>query len=72
LGALTAQLLHACSDHRKIVSGAGSSALVAQLLHACSDYREIGGGAGVGSPFLPLLVDADVIIREVDQARVIA
>jgi hypothetical protein len=58
LGALTAQL-HACSDHRKIVSGAGSSALVAQLLHACSDYREIVGGAGSGhlsSLFLLILM----------------
>jgi hypothetical protein len=59
LCALVAQLLHACSDHRKVVSGAGSSALAAQLLHACSDYREIVGGAGSGhlsSVFLLILM----------------
>jgi hypothetical protein len=48
LGALAAQLLHTCSDHREIVSGMGSSALAAQLLHACADQRKIVSGAGSG------------------------
>jgi hypothetical protein len=48
LGALSAQFLHACSDHRKIVSGAGASALAAKLLHACSDHCKIVSGAGSG------------------------
>src|SRR5271167_2747276 len=48
LGALAAQLLHACSDHRKVVSSAGSGALAAQLLHACPDHGKIVGGTGSG------------------------
>jgi hypothetical protein len=48
LGALAAQLLHARSDHRKVVSGAGSGALAAQLLHACPDHRKIVSGAWSG------------------------
>ena len=48
LGALAAQFLHACSDHRKIVGGAGSGALAAQLLHTRSDHCKIVGGAGSG------------------------
>jgi methylase of polypeptide subunit release factors len=48
LGALAAQLLHARSDHRKVVGGTGSGALAAQLLHACPDHRKIVSGAGSG------------------------
>jgi len=48
LGAFVPQLLHARSDHRKIVSGAGAGALAAQLLHARSDHRKIVSGAGSG------------------------
>jgi methylase of polypeptide subunit release factors len=59
LGALAAQLLHARSDHRKVVSGTGSGALAAQLLHACADHRKIVSGAGLGhvsSLFLVILM----------------
>src|SRR5215472_13271303 len=48
LSAFAAQLLHACSDHSKIISGAGSGALAAQLLHACPDHGKIISGAGSG------------------------
>jgi hypothetical protein len=48
LGALATQFLHARSDHRKVVRGAGSGALAAQLLHACPDHRKIVSGAGLG------------------------
>jgi len=48
LSAFAAQLLHACSDHSKIISGAGSGALAAQLLHACPDDGKIISGAGSG------------------------
>jgi methylase of polypeptide subunit release factors len=48
LVALAAQLLHARSDHRKVVGGTGSGALAAQLLHACPDHRKIVSGAGSG------------------------
>jgi len=48
LGALSAQFLHARSDYRKVVGGAGSGALAAQLLHARSDHRKIVSGAGSG------------------------
>jgi hypothetical protein len=48
LGALAAQFLHACPDHRKVVSSAGSGALAAQLLHAFPDHRKIVSGAGLG------------------------
>jgi hypothetical protein len=48
LSAFAAQLLHACSDHSKIVSGAGSGALAAQLLHACADHGKIVSGAVSG------------------------
>ena len=48
LGALTAQLLHARSDGRKVVSGTRSGALAAQLPHASADHRKIVGGAGAG------------------------
>src|ERR1700722_3327197 len=48
LGALAAQLLHARSDGRKVVSRTGSGALAAQLLHACADHRKIVSGAGSG------------------------
>jgi hypothetical protein len=48
LGALAAQFLHARSDHRKIVGGAGSGALAAQLLHTCSDDCKIVSCAGSG------------------------
>jgi hypothetical protein len=47
LSALAAQFFHARSDHRQIVSSAGS-ALAAQLLHARSDRRKIVSGAGPG------------------------
>ena len=46
LSTLAAQFLHACSDHRKIVSGAWPGHL-AQFLHSSSDGREIVGGAGL-------------------------
>jgi len=48
LGALAAQLLHACSDHRKIVSGSRSGAFAAQFLHTCADHRKIVSGAVLG------------------------
>jgi hypothetical protein len=48
LGALAAQLLHARSDHRKVVSGAGPTALAAQLLHACPDHRKVVSGVRSG------------------------
>jgi hypothetical protein len=48
LDALAAQLLHARSDGRKVVSGTGSGALAAQLLHASADHRKIVSGAGAG------------------------
>jgi hypothetical protein len=47
LSALAAQLLHAGSDRRKIVSGAGASH-GAQLLHTCPDRHEIVGSSGAG------------------------
>jgi hypothetical protein len=47
-GALAAQLLHARSDRREVVSGTGSGALAAQLLHASADHRKIVSGAGAG------------------------
>jgi hypothetical protein len=58
LGALAAQLLHACSDDRKVVSGAGSDAFAAQLLRACPDHRKIVSGAGsvTFSPFFLLIL----------------
>ena len=48
LGALAPQVLHAGSDHRKIVSSAGAGALAAHLLHARSDRRKIVSGARAG------------------------
>src|SRR5580704_4683917 len=48
LGPLAAQFLHACPDHRKVVSGAVARALAAQLLHARPDHRKIVSGARSG------------------------
>jgi hypothetical protein len=44
LGRLAPQFLHACSDHRKIVS----SALAAQLLYTRADRRKIVSGTRAG------------------------
>jgi hypothetical protein len=54
-GTLAAQFLHASSDHRKIIGGAGSAHL-AQFLHSPSDRREIVSRAGSDHVFLRLLV----------------
>lgn len=44
---LAAQFLHACSDRREIIGGAGPGHL-AQFLHSSSDHREIIGSVGSG------------------------
>ena len=49
------QLLHACSDLRKIISGAGAGTLTAQLLHACPNRGKIVRSAGSGHVVLHFL-----------------
>ncbi len=39
-------VLHACSDRREIIGGAGSGVFATQFLHACPDYRKIVSDAG--------------------------
>jgi hypothetical protein len=71
LSTLAAQFLHACSDRREIVSGAGSGHL-AQFLHACSDCRKIVGGAGSGRDGSSLCLSSRVATNIADAAPMAA